>query len=383
MKIGLIGAGRLGICLAILIEEAGYEVLVSDIRDSYVKDLQNNKITTNEPEVEFLLKNQENLRATTNNLEVIKECDIIYTLVATPSNKDGSYNIDSVWKVVEDFKKVDVTGKSLVIGCTTNPGDCIQFQEALSDYGVDVFYNPEFIAQGSIINDLRHADMVLIGGYGHHLSDIEEIYRSIQVTQPEIYTMSLTAAELVKMAVNCYLTTKISFANMVGEVLTLNNMEDEIDNVLNAIGADSRIGTKYLGYGYGFGGPCLPRDNRAWAHAARKVGLKHNLGFTTDEFNEEHAEFLKNYFIKCNPDKSVPFYFEHISYKKGSDILTESQQYRLCRDLLFSGYTVYIKDIPDIIKQVSATFYDQFYDRVIFVDESTTIPSNIFNINLS
>ena len=147
--------------------------------------------------------------------------------------------------------------------------------------------------------------------------------------------------------------------------------------------ADSRIGTKYLGYGYGFGGPCLPRDNRAWAHAARKVGLKHNLGFTTDEFNEEHAEFLKNYFIKCNPDKSVPFYFEHISYKQGSDILTESQQYRLCKDLLFSGYTVYIKDIPDIIKQVSATFYDQFYDRVIFVDESTTIPSNIFNINLS
>ena len=383
MKIGLIGAGRLGICLAILIEEAGYEVLVSDIRDSYVKDLQNNKITTNEPEVQFLLKNQENLRATTNNLEVIRECDIIYTLVATPSNKDGSYNVDSVWKVVEDFKKVDVTGKSLVIGCTTNPGDCIQFQESLSDYGVDVFYNPEFIAQGSIINDLRHADMVLIGGYGHHVSVIEEIYRAIQVTQPEIYTMSLTAAELVKMAVNCYLTTKISFANMVGEVLTLNNMEDEIDNVLNAIGADSRIGTKYLGYGYGFGGPCLPRDNRAWAHAARKVGLKHNLGFTTDEFNEEHAEFLKNYFIKCNPDKSVPFYFEHISYKKGSDILTESQQYRLCKDLLFSGYTVYIKDIPDIIKQVSATFYDQFYDRVIFVDESTTIPSNIFNINLS
>ena len=108
--------------------------------------------------------------------------------------------------------------------------------------------------------------MVLIGGYGHHVSVIEEIYRAIQVTQPEIYTMSLTAAELVKMAVNCYLTTKISFANMVGEVLTLNNMEGEIDNVLNAIGADSRIGTKYLGYGYGFGGCLLytspsPRDS--------------------------------------------------------------------------------------------------------------------------
>ena len=311
MKIGLIGAGRLGICLALLLERAGYEVLVSDIRKNYVKDLQNKVISTNEPYVEDLLSCSKNLSATTDNLKVIKECDIIYTLVATPSNEDGSYNVDSVWKVVEDFKKLRCDRKSLVVGCTTNPGDCDEFQKSLSDYGVDVYYNPEFIAQGSIINDLKSADMVLIGGDGKHRSELQNIYYSIQgpKKEPHIHFMSTKAAELTKIAVNCYLTTKISYANMIGEVMTLSNMSDEIDIVLQSIGSDSRIGNKYLNYGFGFGGPCFPRDNRAFSSYAESVGVEFNIGRTTDNFNEHHAEFLKNYYIKKNPDKSVPFLF--------------------------------------------------------------------------
>ena len=90
MKIGVIGAGRLGVCFALLCEQAGYDVLVSDVRERYVKNLQRKIISTNEPEVAKLLSTSPRLSATTNNLKVIKECDVIYTLVATPSNKDGS-----------------------------------------------------------------------------------------------------------------------------------------------------------------------------------------------------------------------------------------------------------------------------------------------------
>ena len=106
MKIGVIGAGRLGICFALLCEAAGYDVLVSDIREDYVEGLNKREITTNEPEVENLLKFATNFRATTSNREVIDECDLIYTLVATPSLEDGSYDVSAVWKVVEDFKEV-------------------------------------------------------------------------------------------------------------------------------------------------------------------------------------------------------------------------------------------------------------------------------------
>ena len=382
MKIGLIGAGRLGICLALLMERVGYDVIVSDIRTAYVSGLNDRIIETNEPEVEDLLKKAKNFKATTDNKEVIEECDIIFTLVATPSLEDGSYDVSSVDAVVDELEKVDgINGKSFIVGCTTNPGDCNRWKEKLSGSGVDVYYNPEFIAQGSIIKDLQNADMVLVGGYGYHISVIENIYNKIQVKEPSIHFMSTTAAELVKLAVNCYLTTKISYANMVGEVMISSGMEDEVDNVLGAIGADSRVGSKYLKYGYGFGGPCLPRDNRAFAAFANKLGMKYNLGETTDNFNNEHSKFLKDYFIKQNKD-NIPFCFDYISYKKGTDILTESQQYRLCLDLLDSGCKVYVIEQKCIVEQIYDKLYVQYPSQITFLYDEEHLPQHVFRIKL-
>ena len=346
MKIGVIGAGRLGICFALLCEQAGYDVIVSDCREDYVKGLQNRTIETTEPEVQKLLLEATNLTATTSNQKVIDECEIIYTLVATPSLPDGSYDVSAVWDVVDDIKRTSgfIGGKSFVVGCTTNPGDCEQIQKKLDGHGIEVFYNPEFIAQGSIVRDLRRADMVLIGGNNSLIyADLCELYNKIQETEPRISFMSTTSAEMVKLAVNCFLTTKISYANMVGEVMTLSGHGDEIDLALQAIGADTRVGGKYLKYGYGYGGPCLPRDNRAFAAYAEKLGLKYNLGETTDNFNDEHAKFLRDYFVSKNVNK-LPFGFQSIAYKSGTDILTESQQYRLCKDLLNLGYEVYVTE---------------------------------------
>ena len=367
MKIGVIGAGRLGICFALLCEQAGYDVLVSDVREDYVKNLRNKFISTNEPEVSKLLSTSPRLSATTSNTKVIRECDIIYTLVATPSKKDGSYDVSAVWDVVQDMKKVKkIEGKAFVVGCTTNPGDCKEFQKELDKSGVDVFYNPEFIAQGAIINDLRPAAMVLIGGKRNDTYDqLCEIYNRIQETPPKISIMSTPAAELVNLAVNCFLTTKISYANMVGQVMALSGMEDEIPTVLGAIGDDSRIGRKYLNFGFGFGGPCLPRDNRAFAAYAKQLGLDYNLGSTTDNFNNEHATFIKDYFVYRNPE-NLPFYFDYVSYKKGTDILTESQQYRLCVDLLDDGYTVYINDNDAIMYMISSDLSEEYPDTVKF-----------------
>ena len=263
MKIGVIGAGRLGICLPFFVNKYGYDVLVSDIREDYVEGLNQKKITTNEPEVEDLLRVSKNFRATTDNKEVIDECDLIYTLVQTPSNNDGSYDVSAVWSVVEDFK--DVTKKKyFVVGCTTNPGDCNLFQKQVPS-NVKVLYNPEFIAQGSIISDLKKADMVLLGVDGEEsevVKDIKELYKKIQTSRAIVCAMSTKSKEITKIAVNCFLTTKISYANMLGDVLVKAGCGDEITAVLSSIGCDSRIGKKYLGWGLGYGGPCLPRDNR-------------------------------------------------------------------------------------------------------------------------
>ena len=383
MKIGVIGAGRLGICFALLCERAGYDVLVSDIREDYVNDLNAKKISTNEPEVEDLLRISKNFRATTNNKEVIEECDLIYTLVATPSLEDGSYDVSAVWDVVEDLK--DVTKKKyFVVGCTTNPGDCDAFQKYLPR-NVHVMYNPEFIAQGSIISDLKQADMVLLGVdptlEDHVVKDSKTLYQKIQTTRAIVSVMSPKSAEITKIAVNCFLTTKISYANMLGDVLHKSGCGDETTAVLRAIGTDSRIGGKYLNYGLGYGGPCLPRDNRAFAHFAQKVGLEYNLGYVTDGFNNEHAQTVADYWEEMNKDRK-PFYFEYISYKKGTDIITESQQYRLCLDLLDRGFKVYIQNDRRVSSQVSEYLDEKYGDQVRFVDNKFNITEDIFIVNL-
>ena len=374
MKIGLIGAGRLGICLALLIEQEGYHVIASDVREDYINDLQNKKINSTEPQVQELLEHSINLEFTTDNRKVIRESDIIFTLVQTPSLEDGSYDVSAVWKVVEDIKQemssIANYPKSFVVGCTTNPGDCDQFKDALPE-SVDVYYNPEFIAQGSIVDDLRHADMVLLGGEGQHSGALEMIYYQIQngFKAANVNTMSAKAAELTKIAVNCYLTTKITYANQVGQVMIRDGMEKEVKTVLKAIGSDSRIGTKYLNYGFGFGGPCFPRDNRAFAAYASKAGVETPLGATTDKFNDEHTKFLKEYYVNKNKDNHA-YVFHYLTYKDGVDILTESRPYDLALSLVEDGYDVYCLDSTakdKIDPRIKFSDYPRM-DQVCYVD---------------
>ena len=125
MKIGLIGAGRLGICLALLIEKAGYEVLASDNRVDYINSLQKGVIDTAEPEVQQYLSNAKNIEFTTDNTRVISECDLIFTLVATPSLADGSYDVSAVWKVINDFKDIPILldEKSCLLYTSPSPRD--------------------------------------------------------------------------------------------------------------------------------------------------------------------------------------------------------------------------------------------------------------------
>lgn len=359
MNIGVVGVGRLGICFALLLARSGHNVIGSDIRTNYVASLNRRQIHTNEPVVADMLANSgDNLSFTTDTRHLIQQSDVMYIMVATPSLADGSYDVSAVWRVVEDIKECefDLAGKILVVGCTTNPGDCDAIQNTLANRGVHVLYNPEFIAQGSIIKDLQQADMVLIGGNDQAvIARYASLYNDIQTTEPNISSMSLTAAEITKIAINCYLTTKISYANMLGEVLIRSGLEDDIAPALQAIGQDSRVGSKYLKYGFGFGGPCLPRDNRAFGHYANRVGMKFNLGATVDEFNKEHAQFLKQYFIDNNPDR-LPFYIKSITYKPNTDILEESQQYKLAKDLRDHGFTVIIEPSDVLPAEVKNQF---------------------------
>jgi nucleotide sugar dehydrogenase len=385
MKIGVIGAGRLGLTFALLCEKNGYEVLVSDVREDYVYNLNQKICITNEPLIQDMLLESTKLSATTDNIEIIKNCDTIFTFVATPSTIDGNYDTSQVFDVSGNFNtasalEIPLFNKKFIIGCTTNPGDTEQIQQRLNMFSIQVAYNPEFIAQGEIVKGLEQSDIVLIGTDYQELSNVLiEIYNKIQTTPVNAYVMSPKAAEITKIGINCFLTTKISYANMMGDIMIKSGIKSEIDMVLSAIGGDSRVGKKYMKYGFGFGGPCLPRDNRALGHYAKNLGMELNLPLTVDSFNKEHATFLKDYYINLNPDKSNPFVMNYITYKRGTDILEESQQFQLCIDLLNEGYMVNVIEIEAISSKLNY-LSESYNGRLKFYKQGTKPEGFVINL---
>jgi nucleotide sugar dehydrogenase len=323
-----------------------------------------------------MLTNSKNFSATTNNIDIIEGSDIIFTFVATPSTIDGNYDTTRVFDIVKDFYtasllNITLYGKKFIVGCTTNPGDVEEIQNRLNTFNIQVAYNPEFIAQGEIVKGLEQSDIVLIGSDHIELAnELIKIYNKIQTTPVNSYVMSTKSAEITKIGINCFLTTKISYANMIGDIMIKAGVQDEIDTVLSAIGGDTRVGNKYLKYGFGFGGPCLPRDNRALGHFANNLGMELNLPLTVDKFNKEHAKFIKNYFIQKNPDKTIPFVMDYITYKKGTDILEESQQFQLCVDLLNEGYTLHVIEIDSITKKLQQ-MSESYNNRLKFFKPGT------------
>ena len=376
MKIGIIGAGRLGLTFALLCEKNGYEVIVSDVKEDYVFNLNQKICLSNEPLIQSMLLDSKNFSATTKNIEVIENSDIIFTFVATPSTLDGNYDTTRVFEVVADFYtasslNIPLYEKKFIVGCTTNPGDVEQIQTRLNMFNIQVAYNPEFIAQGEIVKGLEQSDIVLIGTEYTELSNqLIEIYNKIQTTPVNAYIMSPKAAEITKIGINCFLTTKISYANMMGDIMIKAGIQSEIDMVLSAIGGDSRVGKKYLKYGFGFGGPFLPRDNRALGYFVKNLGMELNLPLTVDNFNKEHANFIKDYYIQKNPDKTVPFVMDYITYKKGTDILEESQQFQLCIDLLNEGYILHVIEIDSITNKLQQTS-ESYNNRLKFFKPGT------------
>lgn len=372
MNVGVIGIGKLGLSFALLAENKGINVWGSDVSEEYVKELNNKTLKSSEPYIEYFLKQSNNFRVSNSNVDVIENCDIIFTFVPTPSLPTGEYNHQYIDEVVDVFDTMyqtgfDLAGKILVIGCTTNPGYTDSVADRLTEYGMDVCYNPEFIAQGDIINGLKHADMVLIGTSSvDEVDRVKDVYKVIMYDEPKFNVMSNTAAEITKIAVNCYLTTKISFANMIGEICNNTGVGDEITTVLNSIGDDSRIGKKYLNYGFGFGGPCLPRDNRALGVHAEKVGLTVNLPLEVDKFNIEHHKYLVNKFVMENPDRNTTFVFDSVTYKKGVNILEESQQLNLLLSLLGEGYNCVVIEEDEIIKTLEEPLSRAYGERIKF-----------------
>ena len=343
-KISIIGVGKLGLCLGLNLEKKGYNIVGVDISKDYIKSLNDKTFTTSEPYVNEYLKESQNIVFTTD-LKKSLENDVLFIVVKTPSTSDWKYDhtqIEEIATQLIQYGKQEKR-KDIIINCTTFPGYCNTLQEKLKEYNYFVSYNPEFIAQGTVIKDQINCDNVLIGEADKYAGDlITNIYKAMVESNPIYNRMSVTEAELTKLSVNCYLTTKISYANMVGDIA--NRLGCNADKVLKAIGTDSRIGNKYLKPGFGFGGPCFPRDNRALAKCGEEVGIDAVISKATDEMNEKHLQYQIDDFVKLNPNKEQIIKIDFVTYKKDSILIEESQQLKFALKLKELGYKIEILD---------------------------------------
>lgn len=228
------------------------------------------------------------------------------------------------------------------------------------DFGVA--YNPEFIALGSVVHDFLNPDFLLIGEISDKDGDmLEEIYGKTCENKPGFARMSLLNAEITKISLNCYITTKITFANSIAAICEKIRGADA--NVITAaLGLDSRIGAKYIRPGLGFGGPCFPRDNVAFAAFARRLETKAKLAEMVDEVNRDQAvriverahEALGKPAIAKNKIKIALL---GLSYKPNTPIIEDSQALNIAQVLVSEGYRVSVYD-PQALENVRGVLGD-------------------------
>ncbi len=364
-KVTVIGVGKLGLCFALTLEKSGYDIVGVDVDEGYINSLNDKSFLSDEAGVNEYLSNAKHFFVTKELEFGLDHSNIIFLFVATPSLSSGRYDHTQIERIISQLQDLGKNNKEkeLIIGCTTMPEYCDTLVERLRPYGFQISYNPEFIAQGSILRDLVNPDMVLIGQGSEKSGDlIEKIYYNICENNPSIHRMNRKEAEITKIALNCFLTTKIAYANMVGDIAKIAGCETE--KILKSIGSDSRIGSKNLKYGYGFGGPCFPRDNKAFYTYADDLGYNAGISKATEKSNNEHLIYQKDCFVRDN-DKSRNYFFKNVTYKSGSIIIEQSQKLLLAVELAKLGYKITITDSQKVIDQVVELYGDLFNYEVI------------------
>ena len=355
-KVSVIGLGKLGLPLAAVIADSGYETFGFDLNEKHVNNLRDGKFKSSEPSLETLLnKNRDNLRF----ISVIgdcSQCDIYFLILPTPSNANYEFSnehlLDSIDDLLVSWERMSAP-KTLVIVSTVMPGTCqsifvpkIRNWEILNGFPVgmiSIVYSPEFIALGTVIDNLKHPDMVLVGcEKPEEAKMFLKVMNSVVGNLEAVDVLSLSEAELVKLLVNCFVTMKISFANFIGE---FSDALPEINKhkVARALGMDTRIGDKYLRPGIGFAGPCFPRDNKALIAFANRYGLIADLAIATEKVNLRQPENVYKRICKHFP-RVRKIGILGIAYKKNTLVLDESQSVKIAELLLSNGYDVLLFD---------------------------------------
>jgi len=385
MKIAIVGSGYVGLVTGACFADVGIEVICVDIDTKKIENLKNGIIPIYEPGLEDIVhRNMKKgrLHFTTDISEALKDCEVLFTAVGTPPDKDGSADLQYVLNVARDCGK-NMKDYLLIVTKSTVPVGTAQkvrkaLQEELDKRGVnipfDVASNPEFLKEGAAINDFLKPDRIVVGLDSPRA---EELMKSLcgpfTLNGHPIIFMDITSAEMTKYAANSMLATKISFMNDLANLCEI--VGADINMVRKGIGSDSRIGNKFIYPGVGYGGSCFPKDVKALINTAEEFNYELRVLKAVEAVNIDQKSILIHKIMKYfNGDiKGKTIAIWGLSFKPQTDDMREAPSLIIIRKLLEAGAKVKAYD-PIAMQEAkrtlgnTITYSEDQYEALIDAD---------------
>lgn len=393
MKIAIVGTGYVGLVSGVCFAEIGTDVTCVDVNKEKIESLKNGVIPIYEPGLEDMV--DRNVKAgrlhfTTELKDVINDVEVVFSAVGTPPDEDGSADLRYVLEVAKTVGQymnhyiVLVTKSTVPVGTAKKVRAAIQTEldKRGADIEFDVASNPEFLKEGAAIKDFMSPDRVVIGVESEHAKELmTKLYRPFLLNNFRVLFMDIPSAEMTKYAANSMLATRISFMNDMANLCDL--VGADINQVRRGIGADARIGSKFLYAGCGYGGSCFPKDVKALIHTAKDNGYTLQLLEAVEAVNENQKKVLFkkiNKHIKCETLRSahsdeVVVAIWGLAFKPNTDDLREATSLVLIRQLLNAGCKVrvfdpVVKSLPKFlgIEDENLYFAKDAYDATFGAD---------------
>ncbi len=340
MQVAVFGAGYVGLVTGACFADLGHEVVVRDVVADKIEALRAGKIPIHEDGLaELLERNADRLRFTTAVTEAVDGADVVYIAVGTPPTYSGDADLSAVWTVVDELPQVD---RRIVVAMksTVPVGTGRSVRHRLDDRGLrNVGYvsNPEFTAEGTALRDFMHPDRIVIGAFD--VDDGDVVAKLHEGIDAPIVRCDVPSAEMIKLAANAALVTRISFINEIANVCEATGAD--VTTVAEGIGLDRRIGSAFLRAGIGYGGSCFPKDSLALKQLAANSGYNFQLLNAVIEVNElQKRRVIGKLERRLGPLRGKRIALLGLAFKPGTDDMREAPSLVLAGRLLSEGADV-------------------------------------------
>jgi len=372
MKIAVFGTGYVGLVVGTCFAESGNHVACVDVVEEKIEALKKGIIPIYEPGLEELVKRnvaEERLTFTTDRDKAVKDALIIFLAVGTPEDKDGSADLQYVLAAAKDIARAMNGYKIIVTKSTVPVGTAAKIRDAVkgvTDHQFDMVSNPEFLKEGTALDDFLKPDRVVIGTDDVRVGEImKELYQPFVRTGKPILCMDIPSAELTKYASNAMLATRISFMNEIANLCE--RLGADVNRVREGMGSDSRIGFPFLFPGIGYGGSCFPKDVKAIIRSARELNYDLKVLDSVETVNAEQKKLLaKKVLDHYSGDvKGKTFALWGLSFKPQTDDMREAPSIEIINTLIDAGASINAFDPKSI-----SVARSQLGDKVNFCEKN-------------